>query len=178
MEWQWYWFFLTFPKHIDQTLHKQLNPVMKRIQYLGASNRSLQEGFELHTKNLECMLEKLSTINDIAKNNNTRIDLLNEDQQSTNRRQQEISKKRNLLKPPKTNSKVPGDEVELGTLNEHQYNRSYITPCMCRGKNTADRVSSSTQAEAGEDVVIESSQRTTMAKKPSVEQPNNQDLDT
>ena len=102
-------------KRIDQTLQKQLNPLMKRIQHLEATNRSLQEGFELHTKNFECILEKLSTINDIAKNNNTRIDLLHEDLQSTNRRQQKISRKLNLLKPPKTNSTVPGAEVELGS---------------------------------------------------------------
>ena len=162
-------------KRIDQTLHKQLNPLMKRIQHLEASNRSLQEGFELHTKNLECILEKLSTINEIAKNNNTRIDLLHEDLLSTNRRQQEISRKLNLLKPPKTNSTVPRAEVELGALNENQHGRSHITPCMCRSKNTADRVSSSTQTESGAHAITEGYQQNTMAKKSPVEQPIMQD---
>ena len=161
-------------KRIDQTLQKQLNPLMKRIQHLEATNRSLQEGFELHTKNLECILEKLSTINDIAKNNNTRIDLLHEDLQSTNRRQQEISRKLNLLKPPKTNSTVPGAEVELGALNEHQHDTPYITPCMCRCKNTADRVSSSTQTESTAHVSTEGYQQ----QKTPVDQPSNQESDS
>ena len=93
--------------------------------------------------NYECLLSEISATKEIAKNNNTRIDLLHEYLQATNRRQRGISEKVNLIKPAKTQSTVL--PVEEAPINDSMLPIERNKLCTCKSETKPATSSRGTQ---------------------------------